>query len=211
MNRKSEKAGWNAKERLQAILRTEPWFVLAAIYLLTAEQWKALVSGEALGQLQETILRMARRTHKNSHGGIVAGAEDAAQDVQLWLATHDLLEGYDPERAAPRAYLLGAAWRRLLDRRRSLWRVLRHEQALTVEPAVMNHADQDAADEQADKLAEVLALIEKLPAKKRDAIKKRYLADGASRERGNPAEYRARHRGLENIRKKMQRRGGEQK
>ena len=209
MDRQTPNAGWNAGDALRKVLESEPWFGLALIYLLNSEQWESLRLGTVFGEIRQSLLGLAGSVQYQG-SGCHSNVEDAASDTLFCLTTRDFLSGYDVEKGPPKPYLIGVAWRYLHAQRQTNLRRVRQEESSVDEAAAKDHAEAAVSCERNDTLSFVLTMIESLPAKQRDAIRRRFPAAGPVN-RSSPfsieTDYVARSRGLERIRQELRKRG----
>jgi hypothetical protein len=107
---------------IRAVFAAAPWAALEIMFVLTPEQWQALLSGEALVSLREAVKQrslpalMAYRLSPHQYG------EDITQEVLLKLMEGRFLKCYDPGIGHPRAYLMGASYQYARTLARSFWR-----------------------------------------------------------------------------------------
>jgi hypothetical protein len=115
----------NAREllaALRAVFVTTPWVGMALMFVLEAEQWEALLSGQALEALHKAVKARsapALDAYRLSRGRY---ADDLAQEVMIRLVQGKFLKCYDPCQKHPRVYLMGSAFQYARTLARSFWR-----------------------------------------------------------------------------------------
>ena len=120
---RQKRHGWDAAGILGELMKLQPWFVLAMATQLTAEQWAAVVSQQAIIELRRAVTKEVWRVLRRYPCDFAkAFLEDIVDEVMCKLAEGTWVRRYQADKKHPMPYLIGSAFNYAQTTARSYWR-----------------------------------------------------------------------------------------